>query len=452
MKWIFLGALLLFIPTLTALLRSNPKYLVPCCLVLGLMPFIIVPGLYVAPVSWAQWPGPVKGIEVSLVDGLSLAIIMATRRVRIPMALKLSFGVVALAVVISSIASYQLMPALFYAWQLFRAVLLFVAVTRVCANVRDAPLAIVTGLGLGLCYEAVLAFIQYTSGVAKPGGNLGHSNFLGLATHFVLYPSLAFLLAGRRTAFFSLVVAASILIALVGGSRATLGLVGIGMLLTLAASLRHRSSSGKYTAAGLVLVLLIVATPATVASLDYRTEDAKISSDLERKDMKDAARMIIADHPLGIGANQYVLVANIGGYSERAGVPWNVGSREAPVHNVYYLVSAELGLVGLAGLMALLVTLNLTAFTGIRKHLSDPRSELIPGLFVTLVMVTIHISYEWVFMHFVIHYLFAIIAGLLVGLKYALRRSTVDQSPRRIQTVTDGEPVPALAFKAGAAP
>ena len=452
MKWIFLGALLLFIPTLAALLRSNPRYLVPCCVVLGLMPFIVVPGLYVAPVSWAQWPGPVKGIEVSLVDGISLAMILATPRIRIPLALKLSFGVISVAVVISSIASYQLMPALFYAWQLFRTVLLFVAVTRVCATVRDAPLAIVTGLGLGLCYEAVLAFIQYTSGVAKPGGNLGHSNFLGLATHFVLYPSLAMLLAGRRTAFFSVVVAASVLIALVGGSRATLGLVGIGMLLALAASLRHRSNSRKYAAAGLVLVLLIVATPATIASLDYRTEDAKISSDLERKDMKDAARMIIADHPMGIGANQYVLVANIGGYSERAGVPWNTSSRDAPVHNVYYLVSAELGLVGLVGLLAVLSTLIVTAFTSIRKHLSDPRSELIPGLFVTLIMVTIHISYEWVFMHFVIHYLFAIAAGLLIGLKYALRLSAAARPPRQMRTAPVGEPAPALAFKTAAVP
>lgn len=435
MKWIFLGALLLFIPTLAALLRSNPRYLVPCCVVLGLMPFIVVPGLYVAPVSWAQWPGPVKGIEVSLVDGISLAIILATGRVRIPLVLKLSLGVIGLAVAISSIAGYQLIPALFYVWQLSRTVLLFVAVTRVCATVPDAPLAIVTGLGLGLCYEAILAFMQYTSGVAKPGGNLGHSNFLGLATHFVLYPSLALMLAGRRTALFSLVVGASVVIALVGGSRATLGLVGIGMLLTLAASLWHRSSSRKYAVAGLVLVLLVVATPATVASLDYRTEDAKISSDLERKGMKDAARMIISDHPLGIGANQYVLIANTGGYSERAGVPWNISSRDAPVHNVYYLVSAELGLLGLVGFVALLVTLNLIAFTGMKKYKSDPRSELVPGLAVTLIIVTIHISYEYVFMHFVIHYLFAITAGLLVGLKHALRLSAAERSLGKTRTL-----------------
>ena len=60
-----------------------------------------------------------------------------------------------------------------------------------------------------------------------------------------------------------------------------------------------------------------------------------------------AAKMIIADHPLGVGPNQYLLVANIGGYSSRAGVAWNAANRSAPVHNSYYFITAELGFVGL---------------------------------------------------------------------------------------------------------
>ena len=62
---------------------------------------------------------------------------------------------------------------------------------------------------------------------------------------------------------------------------------------------------------------------------------------------------MIADHPLGVGANQYVIVANTGGYSARAGVPWNTDERAAPVHDAYYLVTAELGFLGLFGLCRL---------------------------------------------------------------------------------------------------
>lgn len=423
MKWIFLGALLLFIPTLATILRSNPRYLVPCSAVLGLMPFVIHPFLYVAPISWAHWPGPVKGVEVSLLDGIALAIVIATTRVRLPLALKLGLGVVAIAVGISSLAGNQLMPAMFYAWQLARTVLLFVAVVRVCATVRDAPLAIVTGLGIGLCYEAALAIAQYSSGVLKPGGNLGHSNFLGLATHFVLYPSLGFLLAGRRTALFLLVVIASVVIALVGGSRATVGLIGVGIFLTVAVSLYHRAAPRKYAAGALIFVLLLVAAPAALISVDYRTEEAKESSDTERASMKEAAQMIISDHPFGVGANQYLIVANLGGYSERAGVNWTSGSRRAPVHDFYYLVTAELGFLGLLGFVGILSSLIFIAWFGVKKDSVDLRSEIIPGLFVTLVMVAIHIRYEWVFMDFIIHYLLAITAGMLIGTRYSLRLS-----------------------------
>ena len=138
--------------------------------------------------------------------------------------------------------------------------------------------------------------------------------------------------------------------------------------------------------------------------------------------MKAAARMIIADHPFGVGANQYVVVANTGGYSGRAGVAWNEDNRAAPVHDTYYLITAELGWIGLIGLVAILgsfIALGLRCF---RRHLPDERGELVPGLLATIAMVAIHINYEFVFMDFVLHYLFAMTAGLLVAV-YAQARS-----------------------------
>ena len=58
-------------------------------------------------------------------------------------------------------------------------------------------------------------------------------------------------------------------------------------------------------------------------AMSRRTETKIASSDTERTAMKQAAKMIIADHPIGLGANQYVVVTNTGGYSARAGVAWN---------------------------------------------------------------------------------------------------------------------------------
>jgi len=61
----------------------------------------------------------------------------------------------------------------------------------------------------------------------------------------------------------------------------------------------------------------------------------------ERALFEAAAKAMFADHPMGVGANQYVVVASTQGYSERAGVPWNWTSRSANVHNTYLLVAAE---------------------------------------------------------------------------------------------------------------
>ena len=109
--------------------------------------------------------------------------------------------------------------------------------------------------------------------------------------------------------------------------------------------------------------------------------------------MTAAARVIIADHPLGVGPNQYLFVANLGGYSERAGVAWNYANRSAPMHNSYLLQSrAELGLVGLIGLLTMIfsvVVVGLKASAPPTSRTND--SELMIGTLATVVVVSIHI-------------------------------------------------------------
>src|SRR6476646_10866590 len=107
MKWVFLLALMIGTPALAGLLRSKPRYLVHTCFFLGASIFLIATKLWAAPVPWPAWPGPVKGIEVSFVDGISVALIMATKGVRIPMRVKLSFLIYCFAIVISTFGAFQ---------------------------------------------------------------------------------------------------------------------------------------------------------------------------------------------------------------------------------------------------------------------------------------------------------------------------------------------------------
>jgi hypothetical protein len=432
-KWVFLLAVLALAPVLAGMLRSQPRYLVHTCFVLGVSMFVLAPRLWTAPIAWPAWPGPVKGTEISFVDAISVALIVSTRGVRIPLSIKLSFTIFSFAVLVSTFAAYQPMAALFYAWQLVRTALLFIAIARVCVTEPRAPAALFAGLGIGLMYEAALVASQYVRGVARPSGNLDSSNFLGLAADFAVFTTLSLMLGSRRLLWPAATLAAGFVIALLGGSRATLGLFGIGVILTTLLSIRHKPTSRKYAFAGALAVLLLASAPVMIWAASRRSEEVKASSDAERASMKAAARMIIADHPFGVGANQYVVVANTGGYSARAGVAWNEDNRAAPVHDTYYLITAEMGFLGLIGLISILASFIALGLSCFRRHVPDERGELVPGLLATMVLVAIHINFEFVFMDFILHYLFAITAGMLVAVAAGARSRAKVSVPAQLR-------------------
>jgi O-antigen ligase len=434
-KWIVLGGLLALIAPLTILLRSQPKFLMHACYVMGLMVFFFDPYLNIGPVTW-EWTGVIKGIEITIVDIIAISILLATRPVRTPLSIRIGLGIYVLALIVSTLASELRTPAIFYMWQFCRAVVVFLAIARATVAQSGAPFALVAGIGTATIIEAIVAAQQYLSGTALngAGGTLGHRNILGLTSHFAVMPAFALLLAGRRNLPAIAVVVAGAVIALTGGGRATIGLYGIGLVLTTILSIRHKMTGRKGALAGLALLLLILSAPAMVWAVDRRSLEDRISSDGERAAMTAAARMIIADHPLGIGPNQYVVTANLGGYSERAGVAWNFANRTAPVHNSYLLVWAESGLLGLIGLLTMLVSAVVLGLKALRRLAWDERSELMIGLLATLIVAGAHIAFEWLFMTNYVHYLLAMSAGGLVGITATLNRKSGSRVVQRRPT------------------
>lgn len=431
MKWIFLFLVLLFGAGLTAALRSNRRLVVPTCFLLGISAVLLSTTLWTSVYGWDGWPSPVMGVDVSIVDAIAVALLFAGGRVRIPLSIKLSFALICFAVLISVAIAYVRIPALFVVWQLLRMTILFVAVARICASHRGALTALVVGLMVGMAYEPVMVVMQHLEGAERPGGSFGHSNGLGIVSDFIIPPAVTLMLGGRRWFLPALTVLAGGVCAVLGESRASLGLFGIGVVAAVLLSIMHRRSSRKFAFAGLLAVLLLTAAPIVIWSAGQRSEQSLASSDYERSAMKEAARMMIADHPFGVGANQYSFVANAGGYAERAGVAWNYGNRRAPVHNTYYLVTAEMGFIGLLGLLALLGSTILLGMRCMRHHLPGDDGELIPGLLASMIILPIHIAYEFAFMDPNIEYLFVISAGMLVTLHARARNASKSPaSPR----------------------
>jgi O-antigen ligase len=128
--------------------------------------------------------------------------------------------------------------------------------------------------------------------------------------------------------------------------------------------------------------------------------------------------MMLSDHPMGVGANNFVMAAATQGYYARAGLSW-IGWAST-VHNVYWLVAAETGYVGLVAFVILLLRPLTVAFLCGWRNREDRRGDLLLGLGAGLLLVYLHSFYEWIFINFGVQYIFAVSAGLIAGLAQQL--------------------------------
>lgn len=419
MKWVFVAILMLVTAGLSSALRSNRRLARWMAFLMGLLAFSMAPlHLFVAPVSWAMWPGYVKGMEVSLLDAISLAIILAaplrSRRVRMkaPLLLLLAAATLSIAQAQTPIAAF------FYAWQLARMFLIFCAAAMLCRTQANAE-GIVKGLAIGIAVQAVVGVYQALSGAVQVGGTFGHQNQLGMMSHFALFPALALLLGGRRGWAPILAPLAAAVVVILTASRGTIGFAAMGIVALLVLSVARRPTGRKSAMVAACLAGLMVSAPLALGTLDrrFQQEEAPGAYD-ERAAFERAARMILADHPLGVGANEYVVVANTGGYSLRAGVIAVFGSRSAHVHNAYLLAGAEMGYPGMIALVLALMWPVVVALKFAWRRRRDPDGELMLGCAVAILVVAAHNFYEWIFVTFHTQYLFAIISGMIAGVAY----------------------------------
>ena len=131
--------------------------------------------------------------------------------------------------------------------------------------------------------------------------------------------------------------------------------------------------------------------------------------------------MVIADAPFGIGPNHYVVTVNSQGYSQRAGVAWNSGSRATNVHNSYLLIWAETGFFGIITLAMLLLAPVISCFFIAFKFKKSFQSNILNGFGGAFIAVTLHSFYEWVLVLYQIQYVFAVALGVSAGLIVQLR-------------------------------
>ena len=416
-KWaVFVAAILAARPAARWLRRHPGKHEYVWTLI-GLLPFF--PGAEMALLFFGGRPGDTQGFEVGLLDWLALTMLLVRGRPRRPIPYRYALAAYLLVAALSASQAAFALGAYGYVWKTCRMYLLFAAICRSGAD-RRMPAFLLRGLTLGIAYQGGLAIWQhYGLGMPRATGSFAHQNTLGALVNLVAMAPIALLLAGRAPFLTWLAPLSAIPISLFTVSRGTILFLGVGSVLVYAGSVLRAFSPRKARIGLIGLILGLAVVPVAVAKLDSRSSVEKAESLLLREQYEAAASMMLAEHPLGIGPNQFQVSLMTEGYGARAGVDWT--QRIGIVHNIYWLTAAETGYAGLLALVLVFIVPVLSAFRYAFRAGRDIRGDVLLGLGVGLTMFYVHSLFEWVWRVTSVSYVFWIVVGMTATLSRGVR-------------------------------
>jgi hypothetical protein len=341
--------------------------------------------------SYEAYRGDTRGLELSLVDFVALALLVATPKgagapFRASRALYL-------AVTLFSIALAPIpLFASFATFKLARCYLLFLSVHRASRQLRADPWFL-TGLSLGLVYATGLGLWQrYGLGMMQAPGPFPHQNGLAMAANMIFPAALAVSLAGQGGRAAIVTVGAAALCVVLTLSRGGMMMFALAATIVFVGSTARRATPRKLRylgAATLGAGALLTKSWDTIAD---RFLNAAKSSEEAREYFEEASQAMLHDHPFGVGMNQYSHVLSSFGYGERVGM--DVHDQSGIVHNIYWLTAAELGYHGLLALTLLLAQpLSVAVRSAVRDRTLS--GDVLLGVAASLTVTYVQGKLEW---------------------------------------------------------
>lgn len=422
---------LLTCPIFVALLRRNPGRRWWAFVAIGAIPFLPNLPLEGFLYGWSGWSGTTMGIAVSPIDTLALALIVTRRRTIGKLPFWPVLGIYG-AALFTSIFFAPLWIATTFAWWQFGRLLLLLAAVSGEGHKPDVRNGLLMGLAIGLSYQAGFVIFQKLTGVVQAPGTMGHQNILGLMIELTVLPLIGALLGGNRSKMVIFGISGALICVAGSGSRGTMGIAGAAILALLLISLVRRSTPFKFRIAALATAALVIATPFALATLNTRFGGASyVTEEATRATLEEAARAMAADYPLGVGANQFVLVSNRDGYAERAGVSWLSADRSKPPHNAYLLARAETGRLGELAFFLLLCVPMIIALRLAFANRKWVAGELALGSAMALAANALHNNYEFAVHTFPVQAVLFMNLGLIAGLAREYRMARVASNEMR---------------------
>ena len=395
-------------------------------------------------VSRELYRGPDRGFEFTAADLVCWALIVAIvtrfpRRIKwFPLNSWLLLLFFLNACLLAVIASEPLFTA-FSLWKCVRIFCLYWCTVN-CLRLGTNRRYVWLGYAGAASVITVLALQQkFLFHIYRVNGPFDHSNTIPLYANLILPVLLIWGLCDRQLPLWKSVLSIALSLGLLFAVICTFSRAGIafaaGSFVCALLWANVRSSSMRVRTATAVLSVLMAAGTLRVAGpIISRIQTAPKASETARDEFNYAARLMLLDHPFGVGLNNfsYVLTTHAG-YRQHFAAMKNE-EQSGVCHHIYWLTAAETGYLGLALYLAVVVRFCWSALRGAMRNKSI-HGTLLFGVFLGFGALQASGFYEWAFRLTPVLQLFAIQSAVAVA--WAAESS-------RTQTATIHKPLAVL--------
>lgn len=373
-------------------------------------------------VSYEWYRGSSRGLEVTALDLIVLAILLSQVASKKILDFRLWINVESLIVVlflfsglISTVFAQVPLYALFGYWKFFRGFLIYL-VFRTAFN-RESMSQFISFFAVMILYQFTFVFWQkYFLGIYRVTGTLPHMNSLAMLINIYTLPCFSMALAGYAQLFNMMCVLFGVFIVVSTASRGALVCLILGFCIVFLISMVRGFSLKTWGFIALFILAFLLGAYKSSDTLINRFNNAPKESGETRVGFNECAKQMGEGFVFGVGINNFSHMMGNSSYGDLGPDLHNGEKDDGVAHHIYWLTFAETGYFGLFSLICLIL-LSLFKPIQVFYYSTNPLERAFAaGLFASLFTLHFQGFLEWILRQTNVWFLFCAILGLLSSL------------------------------------